>query len=303
MIVKKNLSFLLPFHLLFLYKKFILDCLKVSKEIVLEAARDLFLPNYVKSMQDKQVDIKDGNTGNLVTQTDRNIQKFIRERLMESFPNYKFMGEEEDELDHCDGNCASSCACDRECIIQSNNSNNVAEDDLGNDPTWILDPIDGTTNFVHQFTFTVISLALCVNSSPVIGIIYCPVTGELFEAVSGNGAKLNGVPLKINADGLDLIHSLVITEFGATGNGSEESVKNRINQLTKLVRHGVHGIRMLGSAAFNLTRLTTNSAQIYFEQGIHAWDIAAGVLIIKEAGGVVSELPPLKCTQLRINGR
>ena len=60
---------------------------------------------------------------------------------------------------------------------------------------------------------------------------------------------------------------------------------------------------MLGSAAFNLTRLTTNSAQIYFEQGIHAWDIAAGVLIIKEAGGVVSELPPLKCTQLRINGR
>ena len=184
---------------------------------------------------------------------------------------------------------------------------NLAEEALGDEPTWILDPIDGTTNFVHQFHFTVISLALCLEKKPVIGVIYCPVNGELFEAMTGNGAYLNGSKLEIQADGLNLIQSLVITEFGATGNGSEESVKNRMNQISRLVKHGVHGIRMLGSAAYNLTRLSTNSAQIYFEQGIHAWDIAAGALIITESGGIVTELPACPCETSRnpfkLNGR
>ena len=206
-----------------------------------------------------------------MTQTDKNIQKFIHEKLKFSFPTFKFMGEEEEESGEED-------------------ENRVLEEELGNEPTWILDPIDGTTNFVHQFEFTVISLALCVEKQPVIGIIYCPVKEELFEATIGNGAFLNGKQLKINAEGLDLIQSLVITEFGATGNRSEVSVQKRMNQIGKLVRHGVHGIRMLGSAAYNLTRLATNSAQIYFEEGIHAWDVAAGALIVKEAGGFVREL-------------
>lgn len=261
---------------------FILDCLKIAKETVLEAAKDLFLPNYLKSIQDKQkqIDIKDGNTGNLVTETDRNIQKFIQTRLKVAFPTFKFMGEEEGD-------------------------ENVKEEDLGDEATWILDPIDGTTNFVHQFNFTVISLALCVDKKPVVGLIYCPTTEELFEAITGRGARLNGKLLEINAAGLDLTKSLVITEFGATGNGSEESVKVRMDQLKKLVRHGVHGIRMLGSAAFNLTRLTTNSAQIYFEQGIHAWDIASGVLLVQEAGGFFAELPKCPCEKgkFRVNGR
>lgn len=255
----------------------ILVCFKIAKEVVLTAGNDLFIPNYLKSIQDKNVDIKDGNTGNLVTQTDKNIQKFIHSKLVASFPSFKFMGEEEDDEE------------------------NVLEEELGNEPTWILDPIDGTTNFVHQFDFTVISLALCVEKQPVIGIIYCPVKGELFEATMGNGAYLNGKRLRINSEGLNLIQSLVLTEFGATGNGSEESVQKRITQINKLVRHGVHGIRMLGSAAYNLTRLTTNSAQIYFEEGIHAWDVAAGALIVKEAGGIVSELS--NSVGFRINGR
>lgn len=237
----------------------------------------------MKSIQDKNVEIKDGNTGNLVTQTDKNIQKFIHDRLKKEFPNYLFMGEEDD-------------------------FENVAEDDLGNEPTWILDPIDGTTNFVHQFEFTVISLALCVDKQPVIGIIYCPIREEFFEAILGRGSFLNGKALKIEAEGLDLIQSLVLTEFGATGRGYEESIQKRIQEINKLVKHGVHGIRMLGSAAYNLTRIATNSAQVYFEQGMHAWDIAAGILIVSEAGGIVSEMTTDKSccrnqTGIRINGR
>lgn len=236
----------------------------------------------MKSIQDKQVDIKDGNTGNLVTQTDRNVQTFIHDELKKHFPTFKFMGEEDDD-------------------------ENVAEEDLGDEATWILDPIDGTTNFVHQFEFTVISLALSLEKNPVIGIIYCPVNGELFEAIIGKGAFLNGTRLEIKADGLNLVQSLVITEFGATGNGLDESVLSRMNQISRLIKHGVHGIRMLGSAAFNMTRLTINSAQIYFEQGIHAWDVAAGALIVKESGGIIAEIPTCYCEAkkrgFRLNGR
>lgn len=180
----------------------------------------------------------------------------------------------------------------------------VDEIGLTDEPTWIVDPIDGTTNFVHQFKMTVISIALSVDKQPVVGVIYCPVTNELFEASIGSGAYCNGKVLKINADGLDLTKSLVLTEFGATGSGSLDSVTLRMNQISKLVRHGVHGIRMLGSAAYNLTRLPINSAQIYFEQGIHAWDIAAGVLILREAGGIVREINA-HCggDAFRLNGR
>lgn len=255
--------------------------MQVAKKVVLEAGKDLFILNYMKSIQEKNVDIKDGNTGNLVTQTDRNIQEFIHERLKAVCPGFRFMGEEDD-------------------------AENVAEEALGSEPTWILDPIDGTTNFVHQFEFIVISLALCVDRQPVVGVIYCPLRDELFEATVGGGAFLNGKALKINAEGLDLVQSLILTEFGATGKGSEEAVQKRMQQITKLVRHGVHGIRMLGSAAYNLTRVACNSAQIYFEQGIHAWDIAAGVLIVSEAGGVVSELTSCETCEnakIRINGR
>lgn len=240
------------------------------------------MPNYVKTIQEKNVEIKDGNTGNLVTQTDKNIQFAIRQKLFKAFPSFKFMGEEEED-----------------------DEENVSEDNLGNEPTWILDPIDGTTNFVHQFQFTVISLALCIDKEPVIGIIYCPITGELFEAIVGNGAFLNGAPLKINSDGLDLVQSLVITEFGPTGTGSDVTIKDKMDIISKLASHGVHGIRMLGSAAYNLTRIANNSAQIYFEQGIHAWDVAAGALIVKESGGVVSELPQIKNNSnlFRVNAR
>lgn len=253
-----------------------LVCLKIAKQVAVEAGNTLFMPNYVKSIQDKRVDIKDGNTANLVTATDKAIQEFIQERLSRAFPSHKFMGEESEAAD-------------------------VDEIGLGDEPTWIVDPIDGTTNFVHQFRMTVISIGLSVDKRPVVGVIYCPFTDELYEAVVGGGAQCNGRPLKINAAGLDLTSSLVITEFGATGSGTIDAVQARMNQLSRLVSHGVHGIRMLGSAAFNLTQVANGSAQVYFETGIHAWDITAGVLIVHEAGGLVREFVP--SGEFRLNGR
>jgi myo-inositol-1(or 4)-monophosphatase len=177
----------------------------------------------------------------------------------------------------------------------------VGEECLGDEPTWIVDPIDGTTNFVHQFRMTVISIALAVDRKAVVGVIYCPFTDELYEAVVGDGAQCNGRPLKIDSRGLDLRTSLIISEFGATGANTVDAVQARMRQISRIVAHGVHGIRMLGSAAFNLTQVANGSAQIYFETGIHAWDVAAGVLIVREAGGVVREF--VKHGEFRLNGR
>lgn len=180
----------------------------------------------------------------------------------------------------------------------------VSEECFGDEPTWIVDPIDGTTNFVHQFRMTVISIALAVDRRPVVAVIYCPYTGELYEAVHGAGAQCNGRPLRIDARGLDLRGSLVISEFGATGAGTVDAVQSRMSQLSRLVAHGVHGIRMLGSAAYDLAQVANGSAQVYFETGVHAWDIAAGVLIVREAGGAVREFGGASGGgEFRLNGR
>ncbi len=177
----------------------------------------------------------------------------------------------------------------------------IGEECLGDEPTWIVDPIDGTTNFVHQFKMTVISIALAIDRKPVVGVIFCPFTGELFEAIVGGGAQCNGRPLKIDARGLDLRSSLILSEFGATGAQTLDAVKVRMDQISRLVAHGVHGVRMLGSAAYNLSQVAAGAAQVYFETGIHAWDVAAGVLIVKEAGGSVREF--VNHGEFRLNGR
>jgi fructose-1,6-bisphosphatase/inositol monophosphatase family enzyme len=171
-----------------------------------------------------------------------------------------------------------------------------SEETLSADPTWIVDPIDGTTNFVHCFPFTVISIALAVNYQPVLGVIFAPIIGEMYVAIAGEGASLlyypTGAMSPVSSQPLSLVgyeniplqQSLVITEFGPTSGGTSLSRQQRhIDQLVR--EHGVHGIRMLGSAAYNLCQVAAGRAQVYFEKGIHAWDIAAGALIVHEARG------------------
>ncbi len=119
-----------------------------------------------------------------------------------------------------------------------------------------------------------------------MGVIYSPVLNEMYTAALGCGAFLNGQRLPMIASPVRLNESLIITEFGATGGGMAR-VKQRLDQLARLTEHGVHGIRMLGSAAYNLTQVALGAGQVYFEIGIHAWDIAAGVILVREVGGCV----------------
>lgn len=163
----------------------------------------------------------------------------------------------------------------------------VSEGELDDEMTvWIVDPVDGTTNFIQGLPFTVISIALVVQGEPVVGVIYCPITGELFEAAKNLGCFYNGSVLKTGNACSSLEQSLVITEFGFTGT-EEFKLSDKLERCKKLAQIPVRGIRMLGSAAYNLCQIARGTGQIYYEQGIHAWDIAAGTVIVREAGGDV----------------
>ncbi|XP_042220418.1 inositol monophosphatase 1-like isoform X4 [Homarus americanus] len=193
----------------------------------------------------------------LVTESDKAVEKLLITGLSGVFPDHKFIGEE-------------SVAAGEKCV-------------LTDEPTWIIDPIDGTMNFVHSFPYTCISVALWVNKDAEVGIVYNPVLEQMFTAVKGQGAFLNDE--KISASGqTDLGQALVFSEMGTSRD--PEKVDTVLTNLTTLITK-VHGIRAMGSCTLNMCHVALGGVDICFEFGIHAWDMAAGYLIIKEAGGVV----------------
>ncbi|XP_054004728.1 inositol monophosphatase 1-like [Hylaeus anthracinus] len=205
----------------------------------------------------KNIDTKAGDW-DLVTQYDKKIEEILIDGIAKAFPKHKFIGEE---------------------TVSS--SNHLP--DLTDEPTWIIDPIDGTTNFVHSFPFACISIALVVKKQIEIGIVYNPVLEQLFTARRGRGAFLNGKPIKSSqADKLE--HSLLCLEASyATMENVRDTILGRLEAFVSVA----HGIRTMGSAALTLCYVAMGAAEAYHSDNLWPWDVAAGVLIIKEAGGDV----------------
>ncbi|KAK0180053.1 hypothetical protein PV327_005735 [Microctonus hyperodae] len=194
----------------------------------------------------------------LVTQYDKSVEEILISGLIKEFPTHKFIGEETVSKTNCLPN-------------------------LTDDPTWIIDPIDGTTNFVHSFPHTCISIALAVNRQLEIGIVYNPVIEQMFTARRGCGAYLNGNPIK-SSDISDLKQSLVCIEASyARIEEIRDEVMGRIEAFVSIA----HGIRTLGSAALTLCYIAMGAADVYHTDNLSPWDVAAGTLIIREAGGTV----------------
>ncbi|KAG5883505.1 hypothetical protein JTB14_013932 [Gonioctena quinquepunctata] len=204
-----------------------------------------------KSVQKKSSEI------DLVTETDQAVEKLLINGLSKQFPDHKFIGEE-------------SVSEGSQCV-------------LTDDPTWIIDPIDGTMNFVHAFPHSCVSIALFINKKPEIAIIFNPVLKQLFSARKGKGAFLNGDPIKVS-DKTSLENALLMLEFGTSRDPEKRKV---IFENIQILMPQVHGLRALGSAALNMAMVACGAADAYFEFGIHIWDIAAGELIVTEAGGVI----------------
>ncbi|CAG2117760.1 unnamed protein product [Medioppia subpectinata] len=208
------------------------------------------------SGRNKEIAEKD-SFADLVTETDKAVEKFLFNELKRLFPDFRFIGEE--------------------------TSSRVG---LTADPTWIIDPIDGTMNFVHTFPCTCVSIGLTVNKVPVVGVIYSPFLDKLYTARKGSGAYCNGRPISVSKNCNSLSEALLLCEFG---NQRDDEKKNAVFRNLEAVGWLVHGVRCMGSAALNLCSVADGSADAYWEFGLHVWDMAAGAVIVTEAGGVVMD--------------
>ena len=152
-------------------------------------------------------------------------------------------------------------------------------------PYWILDPIDGTTNYIYQYNHSAISLALKDASGIVFGVIYNPFTNELFSAIREEGSYLNGTPIKVN-NTVSLDSALVSVGTSPYHKEMAHSVFRKIEQ----VYQRALDIRRTGSAALDLAYVACGRQDAYFEYGLKPWDYAAGNLILTEAGGIVQSI-------------
>ncbi|XP_061725140.1 inositol monophosphatase 1-like, partial [Cydia pomonella] len=142
--------------------------------------------------------------------------------------------------------------------------------------------VDGTMNFVHGFPHSCISLGLLINKEAVAGIVYNPILEQLFTAKKGKGAFYNGRQIHVSQI-KELSKALIMTEAGTSRDPERQKV---LFENFKMIITKAHGIRTLGSAALNMCMVALGGADLNFEFGIHVWDIAAGDIIVREAGGV-----------------
>lgn len=204
------------------------------------------------------------SASDLVTDVDRASERLIAERLLGSFPDHQMLGEE--------GMAENARRLSR------------GEDPAQVEYLWVCDPIDGTTNFVHGMPGCTVSIALAHRGEPVLGVVYDPVRDELFSAVRGQGAFANGQPIRVRT-GRHLPEALVAT-------GCPVRPDTRAANLEEVVRVWPHcrSVRMLGSAAIHLAYVAAGRLTGYWEHGLHPWDLAAGYVLVTEAGGRVTDL-------------
>ena len=202
---------------------------------------------------DRQIKIEYKGEADLVTVADRKSEALIRARVREQFPDHDVLGEEEGFRD------------------------------TGSRYRWYVDPLDGTTNFAHGFPVFCVSLALEREHEMIAGVCYDPTRNELFAAEKGRGAFLNERPIQVSEVGV-LAESLV-----GTGFPSHKRHQNPNIYFYHQITLKTHGVRRAGSAALDLCSVASGRLDAFWEFKLNPWDTAAGVLIIEEAGGRVTD--------------
>lgn len=201
-----------------------------------------------------RVSVREKGPADLVTEADFASQRLIAGRLQELFPEHTLLAEEEG-----------------------------AETDYSRPWRWVVDPLDGTMNFAHGFPFWVVSIALEHAGRLVVGVVHNPLLGETYSASLGQGATRNGQPIHVSAvAGLkeSLITAAVPVDFG-------NDSRRQLAYLARLST-GTHSVRRTGSSAMNLAILASGGCEICYGTAMNAWDAAAGVVLVREAGGMVT---------------
>jgi myo-inositol-1(or 4)-monophosphatase len=194
----------------------------------------------------------------LVTEIDLRVEREFRALIAARFPDHVVLGEEFSDVEQ---------------------RREVA------DYCWVFDPVDGTTNYAHGLPIFCSSLALEIRGVPSVAAIYDPSRQELYTAERGEGAWLNGAPLRVSS-ATTLIDSLLCTGFPYSVQHDADALVGLFAEFLKVSR----AVRRLGSAAIDLCYVAAGRLDGFWEQSLHPWDVAAGALIIQEAGGRVTDL-------------
>ncbi len=194
------------------------------------------------------------STTDLVTEADENSENAIKETLLNAFPGDSILAEES----------GGPRAADHPRL-------------------WVVDPLDGTTNYTHQYPFVAISIALLWRGTPVVGVVYNPFMDELFTSSLEGGTFLNGSPVHVSAV-KDLSGCLLATGFSYDRRTNPETNYEQFCHLT----HICQGVRRCGAASLDLAYVSAGRLDGYWERGLQPWDVAAGAQLVKEAGGMLS---------------
>jgi len=200
----------------------------------------------------------EGHGSAVLTETDMKVEQHFIKGMKDKFSDHEFIGEE-------------------------SVSNDGLIKDFTNAPTWIIDPIDGTMNFIHSNPLVCTSVGLTINKKLVAGVVNCPMVGLMYTAIKGKGAWVNGKKLKTSGVN-DISKAMMIMELpvGANMDKKTTALANLTEMLDK-----AHAVRAPGPAALDISWVGAGAADCFFHFGIHCWDMAAGALIVSEAGGVV----------------
>ncbi len=208
-----------------------------------------------RNFRKEELSISSKAAGDFVTQVDKECETVILDILKKAFPDHKFLGEE--------------------------SGNSGAND---SEYEWIIDPLDGTTNFIHGIDQFAVSIACRKGKNIILGVVYDPCRNQLFTAFRGKGAFLDGARIRVSKATI-LRNSLIGTGFPFRSDDDYGSYMN----ILKTMMESTCGLRRPGSAALDLCWLACGRYDGFFEKGIKPWDIAAGSLIAQEAGALVTD--------------
>lgn len=195
-----------------------------------------------------------GRSGDLVTEADRASEVAVLAVIKRHFPDHAILAEESGQLGQSDSSFL-----------------------------WAIDPLDGTTNYAHQYPLCAVSIGLLVSGVPTVGVVYNPILDDLYRAAKGLGATHNRQPIQVSAT-TALENSLLVTGFAYD---RRETIDNNYAEFCHLT-HLTQGVRRGGSASVDLAHVACGCLDGYWERGLSPWDLAAGVVLVEEAGGQIS---------------
>ena len=229
----------------------------IKNEIILNVAVEAALSasNIIMEASEKTRIYENKGVADFVTKTDLESEKLIKTFITNKFPDHNIIAEE------------------------SPNTNN------GSDYLWVIDPLDGTTNFIHGYPSFSVSIGIYFKNEPIVAVVMEMPHKKIYSAIKNKGAWCEGIPIYCSKTGL-LKESLLITGFGYR----HDELWEKNMKLFKYFTDICHGVRRLGSAAIDICHVATGQADGFWEFDLKPWDTAAGILIAKESGCIVTKL-------------